>query len=189
MNDELRSTVMMLVFAAAVGGAGCDGPSGPLGDGPNGAAASAGSGGLTDATAGGTASCNCATVARAQGSPIVHQALSCLCDGSAGALPTCGVTLSTYVPTCASPELIAGTIRRTGCGKVTYEATVGLGSWAQTFDAVSGALLGLSEDGDALFGMCSANSYVYGDLNDDCAGVQTCFLCGTWNFEKAPPCQ
>ena len=78
--------------------------------------------------------------------------------------------------------------RRTGCGKVTYQSTTGLGGPAPTFDTASGALVGVGQSGDVAWGACSVSTYAYGDVNDDCAEAKTCFLCGSWNFAMAPPC-
>jgi hypothetical protein len=81
-------------------------------------------------------------------------------------------------------------MRWTGCGKIAYVTSYGLGGGeTDTFDAASGALVGIEQFGDAGFGQCGQASYIFGDTFRSCADAQECLVCGDFNYDNAPKCK
>jgi hypothetical protein len=210
MKNDLRATALMMLVAA-VCAAGCDTAAGPTGTpasagagghagGAAGTGEAAGTGGFSgivigtggttgQAGHGGTAACPCPSETNGGIGPA-RQPLACLCNSEAPSA-TCGLTLATYdeVAQCKGPSGgFFGVTRWTGCGKVAYGKTQGFGLEEVTFDAASGALLGVEQESDAGFGACSVARYVYGDSITSCPDAKACLLCGNYNLEMSPPC-
>jgi hypothetical protein len=125
---------------------------------------------------------------------VVHMALSCRCgqDGSG-----CPASLAEYLPQvdCSAGRRV---LRLSGCGRITLSAAYGNGGTEVTFDATTGALLGVYDASGTNWGACNVLGYVYGKAlfapgstialtTDICDTIQQCTFCGNASAD-APAC-
>jgi hypothetical protein len=87
-------------------------------------------------------------------------------------------------------------IRVQGCGKVSLEGPGGFVGAIQTFDADSGALIGVYEYSDITSGPCDAFGYISGDalfvgsglrVGAGCPEGDYCMACGTGAYPACAP--
>jgi hypothetical protein len=132
--------------------------------------------------------CGCDNIRLASGSVVneAHQPLECTCAGSS---ETCPKTSAAYeAELCARVDagtMGASVVRRTGCGAVTIGPSADLSGRMATFDAQSGALVGILEFSDINYGACNAHTYIFGRTMNDCDELEVCTLCGVGTD---PPC-
>lgn len=157
---------------------GCDGASGIL-PGPGGPGPGGGSGGA--------AACGCSAVEAAE----AKQPLECVCPpGSTNEM--CATNLAALDPVAWCASSTGSVFRETGCGKITF-LLAGISGGSRTFDAQSGALIGVTEFSDVPWGTCQASGaygYSYGDTPDTeaCATLKVCKLCGGIDLNGVGPC-
>jgi hypothetical protein len=77
-------------------------------------------------------------------------------------------------------------VRWTGCGKVTLGLDGGFGGRALTFDAKTGALVGIFDSSDVNSGACNTHQYSYGISLEDCDKIERCVLCGAGAVRTCP---
>ena len=182
----MKRSLRLFLLPILVGSAGCttvDNNVGSLGadagpgDGPR-KDASGAPAQPADASVADSGACGCVVQA---GSPdFVQQPLECRC--AKGGCPMTIQDMSSR-PECANGKTVLG---KKGCGKLETVNNA-LGGTEFTFDAQTGALLGVYDYDDVPGGTCNVWVYSYGGprLAADCTPIVSCAVCGP---STAPPC-
>jgi len=145
--------------------------------------------GLSATPACGSDSCGCDDIRAYPGyaATTVHQPLECLCSSGSSDCRQDESDYERYLCGGADAGVTLGTVVRwTGCGRVTLGAEGGFGGRALTFDAKTGALVGIEDSSDTIFGACNTGSYAYGTTFDDCDNNERCTLCGAGTARTCP---
>jgi hypothetical protein len=116
-----------------------------------------------------------------------HRPLECLCP-SAGS--DCRQTEAGYEASLCGVLDAGITLRAvarwTGCGRVTLGSAADLGGRLLTFDAKTGALVGIEDFSDVNSGACMTFQYAYGTTLEDCDKIDRCVLCGAGAARTCP---
>jgi hypothetical protein len=122
----------------------------------------------------------------AQQVEYVHRPLACACDSESGDL--CPATLDDALAALCPAGGRQAVVQMEGCGKVRLDSGGGYGGVSPTFDAESGALIGLYEFSDVAGGTCNAFGYISGDalfvgsglrVGASCPEADYCMACGS----------
>jgi hypothetical protein len=140
-------------------------------------------------TTNGTGADGCGCPSPTQQVEDVRRPLACACDPENGS--RCPATLDEALAAMCTPGGGQTVIRVQGCGKISLEGPGGFVGTSQTFDADSGALIGVYEYSDITGGSCDAFRYISGDVlfigsgllvGASCPEGDYCMACGTGTY-------